>query len=62
VPDAHDVAVQLPAHEAPSAAQRLLSQASVVAAVQLPEALHTDAVVALPAEHFAAAQTVALSG
>jgi hypothetical protein len=62
VPAAHEVAVQLPAQVTPSAAHRLLSQAFVPAAVQLPELLQTDAVVTLPAEHFAAVHSVVLPG
>lgn len=54
--------MQAPAHMTPSAAHRLLEQALVVEVVQLPEPLHTDAVVTLPAEQVAAVQTVALSG
>jgi hypothetical protein len=56
------VAVQLPAQETPSAAQRLLSQALVVEPVQFPEPLQTDAVVTLPLAQLAAVQTVASSG
>jgi hypothetical protein len=62
VPAPQDVAVQLPAHITPSAAQRLLPQAFVEVVVQLPEPLQTDAVVTLPPVQLAAVQTVALSG
>lgn len=62
VPAEQEVAVQLPAHETPSAAHRLLSHALVVEAVQLPEPLHTDAVVTLPEAQLAAVQTVESSG
>lgn len=54
--------MQLPAQLTPSAAHRLLAHSLVVAAVQLPEALQTDAVVTLPAVQLAAVQIVELSG
>ena len=54
--------VQLPAHMIPSAAHRLLSQAFVADAVHVPDPLQTEAVVTLPAAHFAAVHSVALSG
>ncbi len=54
--------MQLPAQETPSLPQRLLSQALVVESVQLPEPLHTDAVVTLPAVQLAGVQTVVLPG
>jgi hypothetical protein len=56
------VAVQAPAQLIPSAAHKLLPQLLVVAAVQLPEPLHTEAVVALPAAQLAAVQTVEAVG
>lgn len=54
--------MQLPAQLTPSVAHRLLSHAFVVEAVQLPEPLHTDAVVTLPAVQLAAVHTVDPSG
>ena len=63
VPAVHEVAVQLPEHlPLPSVAHRLLVHGLVVAIVQAPEPLHTDALVALPAVQLAAVQTVLLSG
>jgi hypothetical protein len=58
-----EAAVQLPLHfPLPSVAHKLLGHWLVAAVVQAPEPLQTEAVVALPAVHEAAAHTVALSG
>ena len=54
--------MQLPAQDTPSALHRLLLQALVVASVQFPEPLQTDAVVTLPAVHIAAWHSVEASG
>lgn len=63
MPALHEAAVQLPEHlPLPSVAHRLLAHGLVVAVVQAPEPLQTEAVVALPAVQVAAAQTTVLSG
>jgi hypothetical protein len=55
--------VQLPEHlPLPSVAQTLLAQGAVVAVVQAPEPLHTEAVVALPAAQTAGEHMVVASG
>jgi hypothetical protein len=59
----HEFAVQLPEHlPLPSVAHRLLAHGLVVAVVQAPEPLQTEAVVALPAAQVAAVQIVVPSG
>lgn len=63
MPALHEFAVQLPEHlPLPSVAHKLLEHVLMATVVQEPEALQTEAVVALPAVHVAAVQTVALSG